>query len=76
MNMTPEAATVLLNLRPKDHINMRILHPGPKAQDKGHFRNHGLHDPCVSVVHGPRTPYIQPSSPLIRIPYIAPKKNP
>ena len=27
---------------PSDHIDMRILHPGCKAQDKGYSRNHGL----------------------------------
>ena len=26
----------------KDHINIRVLHSGSKAQDKGDSRNHGL----------------------------------
>ena len=26
----------------KDHVNMRILHPGWKAQDKGDCGNHGV----------------------------------
>ena len=30
------------------HMNMRILHSGSKAQDKGDSRNRGLWDPCVS----------------------------
>ena len=27
---------------PKDHINIRILHPGSKAHHEGDARNHGL----------------------------------
>ena len=27
---------------PKDHINIRISHSGPKAQDKGDSRHHGI----------------------------------
>ena len=30
--------------------NMRIIHSGFKAQDKGEFRNHGLWDSYVHVV--------------------------
>ena len=32
----------VLKLRgPRHHINIRISHPGSKAQYKGHARNHG-----------------------------------
>ena len=34
----------------KDRINMRISHSASKAPNKGDTRNHGLKDPCVSVV--------------------------
>ena len=37
---------------PKDHISIRILHSGSKAQDKADSRNRGLSDPHVYVVVG------------------------
>ena len=35
---------------PQIHINTRIPHSGPKAQDEGHSRSRGLQDPHVHVV--------------------------
>ena len=35
---------------PKDHLSMRILQSGSKAQGKGDSRNHSLGDPCLYVV--------------------------
>ena len=44
-----------ISMGPKDHINIRILHPGSKAQDKEDFRSHGLEDPYVYMVSwGPK----------------------
>ena len=40
---------------PRDHINMRILHPGYKAQDKRNSRNGRLWDPYVPATC--RAPY-------------------
>ena len=37
---------------PKDHIDIRISHPGSKAQYKGDTRNHAVQDPSVYVVFG------------------------
>ena len=35
---------------PRDHINIRILHPGSKAQyERGISRNHGSKEPCAYV---------------------------
>ena len=38
------------NRGPKDHINIRILHSGSKAQENGDSRNHCLQDPYYSNV--------------------------
>ena len=35
---------------PKDHVNIRILHSGSRAQDQGDSRNPGLSDADVYVV--------------------------
>ena len=35
---------------PKDHINIRISHPGSRAQYRGNTRNHGLYDPFLFMM--------------------------